>query len=180
MATRRPLKAYWDSCAWIGFLNAEKDKVTLLRAIWEKAERGEYEIWTSAYVYLEVIYGVSEHGDPYPPAENDDRIEKMLSQDWIRRVQLDIHVGRRARELKRRFHKDGLKKRADAIHLASAIFYDCQELHTFDGSDLLHLDGKVASKDGRIIKIRKPGPEDVPQTLFSIDVGNAKKENDDI
>jgi hypothetical protein len=50
----------------------------------------------------------------------------------------------------------GLKKRTDAIHLASALKFSVDALHTYDGSDLLHLDGKVPDKKGRKLSICVP------------------------
>jgi PIN domain nuclease of toxin-antitoxin system len=111
-----PKRVYWDSCAWIGFINSEADKIRPLRSIWEDAERGKYVIWTSVYAYIEVIKGIAAHGDPYPPAESDSVIYRTLSQNWVKRAQVDIQVAKMARDLKRKFHKDGLKKRPDAIH----------------------------------------------------------------
>jgi predicted nucleic acid-binding protein len=160
-------RLYWDSCAWIGFINSEKDKIHPLRAIWTDAEQGKYEIWTSAYSYIEVINGFSAHGEPYPPLESDAVIEKVLSQDWVKRVQLDVQVARLARDLKRRFHKDGLKKRSDAIHLASAVYYDSDALITFDGNHLLVLNGAVQTRNGSLLTIRKAGPEDIAEPLFA-------------
>jgi predicted nucleic acid-binding protein len=166
MPTKRR-KLYWDSCAWIGFINSEKDKILPLRAIWEAAEPGECEIWTSAYAHIEVINGFSDHGEPYPPAESDLIIEKTLSQDWVKRVQVDVQVARLARDLKREFHQQGLRKRADAVHLASAVHYNVETLITFDGNDLLPLNGMVKVRNGSPLLIRKAGPEDMPYPLFA-------------
>jgi predicted nucleic acid-binding protein len=170
-------KLYWDSCAWIGFINSEKDKILPLRAMWEAAEQGKYEIWTSAYAHIEVINGFSGHGEPYPPAESDAVIEKVMSQDWVKRVQVDVQVARLARDLKREFHREGLKKRPDAIHLASASYYNIEELITFDGSDLLHLTKKVKTRNGSTMIIRKAGPEDLSDPLFAQASDNASQKN---
>ena len=45
---------YWDSCAWIGLINQEPDKVTACRYIMEEAEKGNIVIWTSALTIAEV------------------------------------------------------------------------------------------------------------------------------
>ena len=37
-----------------------------LRAIWEDARQGKYEIWTSAYSHLEVFKVKNDSGDPLP------------------------------------------------------------------------------------------------------------------
>lgn len=60
-----PRRLYWDSCAWIGFLNNEADKRAPLQIVWDEAQKGQCEIWTSTYSYLEVIRGHAEHGKPF-------------------------------------------------------------------------------------------------------------------
>lgn len=46
-AAANPLKVYWDSCAWIGLVNAEPDKLPALRHIYALARKGLVEIWSS-------------------------------------------------------------------------------------------------------------------------------------
>ena len=75
-----PKRIYWDACAWIGYINAETEKITALRAIWEAAKRGKYQIWTSTFSYLEVIHGINEYGTPYPPKEHDDLVYDLLGR----------------------------------------------------------------------------------------------------
>jgi predicted nucleic acid-binding protein len=154
-----PLKVYWDSCAWIGLVNAEADKLHPLRAIWEDAQKGKYEIWTSAYVHLEVFKAKNEKGDPLSPHESDERIEAMLTQPFVKRVQLDIQIAKCARDLRRSLDSLGLKSRPDAIHLATAVYWNLDELHTWDKKHLLDLNGHVDRRDGKPILIRIPGPE---------------------
>ena len=154
-------RVYWDSCAWIGLVNCEPNKINPLRAIWEAAHRGEFEIWTSAYAYLEVIKGHSEYGTPYPPEESDKIIEEMLSQPYVQRIQLDVPIAKLARKLKRDYHEEGLRKRPDAVHLASALYHNCDEMHTWDKKDLLHLTGKINRRDGRPLIIKIPGPDEL-------------------
>lgn len=162
-----PMRVYWDSCAWIGLVNAESTKYFPLRSIWEGAQRGVYEIWTSTYCYIELRYGIAPHGKTYPPAESDERFEKLLIQPYVKRVQLSVPIAKRARQIKRELHKDGLGKRSDAVHLATALFTNCQELHTWDEGDLLQFDGKVNCRNGQPLRIVKPGKEYLDAPLFA-------------
>lgn len=48
------------------------------------------------------------------------------------------------------------KKPTDAVHLATAILVNADEMHTYDASDLLGLSGKVARQDGEMLTICIP------------------------
>ena len=51
-----------------------------------------------------------------------------------------------------------------ASNLATALALNVDEMHTFDGSDLLGLDSKVNRTDGKPLKICKPEPQPKPET----------------
>ena len=74
-------------------------------------------------------------------------------------MQLDIPIARRVRHLRRSLGEHGLKSRPDAIHVATAAFWNLDELHTWDREHLLDLNGLVARRDGRPLTIRIPGTE---------------------
>ena len=150
---------YWDTCAWLGMINEEPDKQSVLKHLWGVAQRGQCEIWTSTYTYIELIYKHPPHGEPYNAAADDPIIFAALEQPFVKRVQLDVEVAKLARQLRREL-KDVLKKRADAIHLATALHYDVDQLHTWDGSDLLPLHNKRQCRNGVVLPIVKPGPGD--------------------
>lgn len=129
-----------------------------LRVIWEAAQRGEFEIWTSTFSYLEVLYVKNAFGEAYSHEKHDAAIFAALESPYVRRVQLDVEVAKLARTMKR-LHHPMLGKRSDAIHLATAAYYNVEELHTWDGSDLLPLNGKILRRDGVFLPVRIPGPE---------------------
>ena len=173
--TPRVARFYWDACAWIGFINREAKKIHPLQSIWADAEAGKCEIWTSSYSYIEVIKGALKQGELHHDEESDGKVDSILSQPWVRIVQLDSEVAKLARRLRRDLAKIrndlGLKDplpRPDAIHLASAAFYDCDELHTWDAGHLIGYSEKVSRNDGSLLKIRVPGPE-VDGPLFEAD-----------
>ncbi|MGH9438404.1 MAG: type II toxin-antitoxin system VapC family toxin, partial [Terriglobia bacterium] len=161
-----PKRVCWDACAWIGFVSQEPDKIQPLRMIWDAAQRGGYEIWTSTYAYLEVLKAKDENGDPIPVEESNRIIDEMFQQPHVRRVQLDVEVARMARDLKNRYHVEGLRKRSDAIYLATALYYNLDELHTWDRRDLLPFDQKIKRRDGKPLRIIIPGSE-VAGPLFA-------------
>lgn len=96
-------------------------------------------------------------------AAGDARLDAFLSQSFITHVQVDHDIGLEARRLLR----DpvlGLKKPNDAIHLASALWWNLDTLHTYDGTDLIGLSGKVATRSGAMITICPP-PMRPPKAL---------------
>jgi predicted nucleic acid-binding protein len=142
---------YWDSCAWLGLLNEDADKFQALEVVWNMAKAGKLRIWTSALSIAEV-YRVKCEGqwDAIDPA-NDDLINDMFDQDWVNVVQVDIEIAKRAKELLRTHEK--LRKPPDAIHLASAIMWNVDQLHTYDKDDLLDL--PVHREDGLPLEVCK-------------------------
>lgn len=151
----KPKRYYWDSCAFLGLLNGEANKRRELEIVYSAAKRGEAEIWTSAITLVEVNHLASEAGTPKPfPPENDDIIAALLEQPFIKIVPVDLETGREARKLLR--STPGLKKRPDAIHIASALRWPVEAMHTYDRADLLHLSGQKTAKDGSKLLICYP------------------------
>jgi predicted nucleic acid-binding protein len=163
---------YWDSCAWLGLINTELEKHTDLQSVWDAAAQGQCEIWTSAYVYIEVHKAKQQGGDPYPPAESDRRIDEMLDRPHVKRVHLDSDIAKLARGLRRQFPQE-LTKKGDAIHLASAVWWNADTLHTYDGSHLLPLNKKVNRRDGKPLVIS------VPDSLAGAPLFDAAKAKED-
>ena len=113
-------------------------------------------IYTSFFTFAEVFKAKCE-GLAKPLAEEEDRkIEQLLRQKWIRPIVVDEMIGVAARRAMR--HHAECKKPSDAIHLVTAIVLNVEEMHTYDGSDLLGLDGKVNRANGTPLKICIPAP----------------------
>ena len=158
-------RVYWDACTFLGLLNQEAGKVNHCRVVWKEAENGHTLIYTSFFGFAEV-FKVRCEGSAKPLSDDEDKnIEALLRQKWIRAIVVDETIGVAARRLMR--HYEECKKPADAIHLATALRLNVDEMHTFDGSDLLKLDGKVLRADGKplticIPKPRQPEPDEPP------------------
>ncbi|MGD0168512.1 MAG: PIN domain-containing protein [Smithella sp.] len=164
-------RVYWDSCNWIGLINEEDAKVKQLRYVLDKAKNGEVEILTSTFTLAEVFRLKCEKSEKSLPEEKDQLFEQLLDEPFIVYVQVTRDIGIYARKLLRRI--DGLKCPQDAIHLASAAFYNVDELHTFDGNHLLPFDGKIERRDGEKLKICEP---QFPPAQSNIFVDVLKKE----
>lgn len=144
-------RVYWDSCAFLGLINNEIDKHSACLEVWNEARAGSTIIYTSFFTWAEVFKAKCE-GKAKPLAEADDKnIEVVLNQPFIEAVVVDEGIGVSARRLMRA-HPE-CKKPSDGIHLASALRLSVDEMHTYDGSDLLILNEKVMCADGRLLKI---------------------------
>jgi predicted nucleic acid-binding protein len=85
-------------------------------------------------------------------------LNDFFNQAFIVKTQVDRNIAELAREiLSTNYPK--LKKPNDGIHVASAAFYNCDILYTYDGNDILHLDQKVLRKDGDFLRIITPDQE---------------------
>lgn len=150
-----PVKVYWDSCAWLGLINGEPTRKPDLDAVYGNARRGFIEIWTSTIAVVEVNRLETEMNVPRPVSpEGLAVIDNILMQPFVKLVAVDTIVATRARQLLR--ETVGLTKRPDAMHLATAIVWNVPIFHTYDGNDLLHLNGKVTCDDGMEITITVP------------------------
>jgi predicted nucleic acid-binding protein len=111
-------------------------------------------LFTSFFAFAEVFKAKCE-GPAKPLAEAQDRnIEALLRQPWVQPVVVDERIGTAARRLMRR-HPE-CKKPSDAIHLATALALNVDEMHTYDRSDLICLSDKVTRADGVALKICTP------------------------
>lgn len=152
-----PLRIYWDSCAWMGLVNAEADKLPGLRAVYGHARRNLVELWTSTIAIVEVSKLASEKSLKRPiPPDSLAVIDAILFQPFIKPVNVDQIVAKRARKLTREVDR---LKGPDAVHIASAMVWNVPVFHTYDRDDLLALNGKIYCDDGtplEIIQARDP------------------------
>lgn len=159
---------YWDTCTWLGLINQEPGKIDRCRYIIEEARKGNIQIWTSTFTLAEVFKKNCAAGVPAMgiSAEMDVDFEDYIAQDFVTLVQVDFDIGVQARRLLRGHPK--LKKPADAIHLATAVLNNVDELHTFDGDNLIPLSGVVTRQDKVPLTIclpQEPPPPPPPPPL---------------
>ena len=87
---------------------------------------------------------------PIPP-ESLAKIDGLLFQPFVKLINLDQMVAKRARKIIRETPK--LSKKPDAVHLASAVIWNIPLFHTYDRDDLLHLNGSISCIDGTAMEI---------------------------
>ena len=122
--------------------------------MWNDVERGEIQIITSFFTFAEVFKAKCEQAAKPLSQEGEDQIASFFSSERITPRVVDRQIAEASRQLMRR-HPE-CKKPTDAIHLATALRMNVDEMHTYDGSDLLLLDNKVARSDGEMLKICRP------------------------
>ena len=112
------------------------------------------EIWTSTFTLAEVFKKQCEGRGVSLPESQDVAFEKYIAQNFLVLVQVDFEIGVEARRLLRKYPE--LKKPPDAVHLASALANNVDEMHTFDAENLIPLSGKIARSDGEPLTICLP------------------------
>lgn len=139
-------KYYWDACIWIELINqSSPDRVDRCKYVIEQAETGAVELWTSTFTLAEVYKRKCEGEFASIPEAADRAFEDYIEQEFIHKVQVDVDVGKLARRLLRKF--PGLGKPQDAVHVASCLLRNVDEMHTFDDTDLTKFDGMLPRSD---------------------------------
>ena len=161
-----PKRVGWDACTWIALIQKEKilddkgkvieDRYALARSVIDLGTQGKIEIVASGLCLAEVSK------NPSDAKTKDDLVGPFFQQDYILIVPVDMQVGTIARGLMRGGH--GLRP-PDAVHLATAMVANVDELHTFDDR-LLKLDERLVRLDGTALKICKPAHGGPPMPLL--------------
>jgi predicted nucleic acid-binding protein len=133
---------------------ANADRVERCRHVIDVAKRGEAELWTSAFTLAEVWKKKCDTAPVGIQEEQDRTFEDFIESEFIKKINVDVDVGNLARRLLRRH--PGLGKPQDAIHVASCLLANLDELHTFDGSDLLKFNGVLPRRDKARLRICLP------------------------
>jgi predicted nucleic acid-binding protein len=116
---------YWDSDAFLGWLQAEPGKVTLCQGTLDRAERGEVIIFTSALTIAEVLW---KRGAPKVTRDKADTLRKFFRRSYIRVRGVSRSIAEAAQDVV--WDHDIHPK--DAIHVATAVGAKIAILETFD------------------------------------------------
>lgn len=128
-------RVYADANVFLAYIGNEEGRAEIVRAVLDEARRGEIEIVTSVLSIAEVAYGAHERDHGLTEAG-----EEAIEQLWtpaspITLVDVSQAVTRNARTIIREARKQGLSgiRGADAIHLATARMFGCDEIFTYEG-----------------------------------------------
>ena len=124
---------YWDTCVFIAWLKDEKDKwpPTIWQGIVDVANLVQSEqaiLVTSTLIRTEIFLGTLT-------PEQKHKFARILQRKNVLEVAPHMRITDRASTIREK-HKI---KTPDAIHLATAILYNVDEMQTMDG---WHDDGK--------------------------------------
>jgi predicted nucleic acid-binding protein len=138
---------YWDSCAFLGWLQEEADKVDLCRGRIERAKAGEVGIITSALTLTEVLWTKNA-----PPLTSDkaDLLRRFFRHSYIRVQNVTRSIAETAQDV---VWNNSVKPK-DAIHVATALALSVPTLETFD-DHLITRSGVIGTPP---LVIRKPIP----------------------
>lgn len=123
-------KIYWDACvfiSWISGFPRETSQIAGMEDIVRAVDKSKIILITSVVTWIETLDG----------AMNDnakDKFRELLRRPNILEVEVHRDIARLAHEI--RNHYKGLGRItgvADSIHLATAIWAEVKEFHTFDG-----------------------------------------------
>lgn len=138
-------RCYWDSCAFLGWLNAEEDKLDECQLVLDAAEGGDVLIVASTITLAEVVRIKNR---ARLRKADEDRIREFFENEYIELRAVDRRVAEYARQLMWEFPA---LRHKDAIHAATAQLGDVSVLHTFD-DDLLKLSGHVGNPPLTIVR----------------------------
>ncbi len=138
---------YWDSCAFLGLLKNERDKVDECLSVLKAAKDGKLIIVTSALTFIEVVR--LEKGGTKLPREVEEKIRSFFKHEWLYIHEVDRKVGELARELM--WQHESLKPK-DATHVATAALAKVDILETFD-EGLIKLSGTIGDP---VFPIKRP------------------------
>jgi len=153
---------YWDTCVFIAWLKDEQNKWP--SAIWQGIQDvadlvqiGQAILVTSTLIRTEIFLGTLT-------PEEKQKFQGILRRKNVQEVAPHMRITDRASTIREK-HKI---KTPDAIHLATAILYDVDEMQTMDGwhedgkrDGLLALSGNVAEYK---LVITEPYPRGTPST----------------
>ncbi len=138
-------KIYWDSDAFLGWLQEEEDKVDLCRATLDRAKIGEVLIVTSTLTLAEVLWMKKA---PRIPKEKAELVQRFFRRSYIRVYNVTRKIAESAQDLV----WDNNIKPKDAIHVATAVNLGLLYLETFD-KGLLKKSEEIGDP---LLIIRKP------------------------
>ena len=152
---------YWDTCIYLAWLKGEDNGASVNEGIKEAVDEnwdGKLLIVTSTITLIEVL-------ESSLTDEQEVRFQQSFRKQLHVLRDVDPAVAVKARVFRGSFMAPGSKRLAvpDAIHLATAAIYKCDEFWTLDGGgkDKRHIGLLELNEDARIdgLKVKIPYPK---------------------
>jgi predicted nucleic acid-binding protein len=139
--TRKPSR-YFDACVYLAYLREEinpygKDKIEAIGSMWRDSERGGLTIVTSTITLTEVLSHKLS-------ADAKKKFTQAIESGLHVCIDVEPPIAIKARDYREYYHANPVKNpfngklrphltTPDALHLATAVIYGCEEMLTFDG-----------------------------------------------
>lgn len=122
---------YWDSCVFISWLTNEKRAPAEMSGMEEVArlfDGNKIVLVTSVLARVETLYGLMTE-------EAQKTYLEVLSRPNLDEIEVHRDIANLAHEIRSYYKSKGRKTptTVDAIHIATAIWANVNEMHTFDG-----------------------------------------------
>lgn len=159
MSPRRRQRIYWDTSVFVALIkgeaSAEADRAAIAQAILRVAEAGKIELITSAFTRAEVR---RDRRQPRLTPEQHARVSAFFKHSYLHVRPLDRAIGESAAELGERYNL----KPPDAVHLATALSVQADELQHWDDRDFGRLSLRTDPPPIRIAHPTLP-PVEIPE-----------------
>ena len=143
-------KYYWDSglfIAWFKDEEREPGEMQGLAEVVSMIDKKEATLVTSVITRIEVLESSLSN-------DNKGQLDNLFKRTNCIQVDVDAPISELAHDI-REYYKNLTGKNLktpDCTHLATAIVWECDELHTFDEDDMISLNGNVAGHNLIICK----------------------------
>ncbi len=128
-------RIYIDANVFLAYVGNEEGRADTVQTVLDDARRGQLQILTSVLSIAEVAYGAHERDQGLTEA-GEEAIEQLWTPGSpITLVDVSQAVTRNARTMIREAKSQNLGglRSADAIHLATARMFGCDEIFTYEG-----------------------------------------------
>ncbi|MGA7563276.1 MAG: type II toxin-antitoxin system VapC family toxin [Desulfobaccales bacterium] len=151
-------RIYWDSCIFIALIADEKrnpGETSGISDVVQEVDANKITLVTSVISRVEVLRDLGIDRDKYI---------NVLKRPNIQETEVNKTIAQMAGDIRHQFQVAGICKLTtpDAIHLATAIYAEVDEFHTFDGEGrqpgLIDLSGHEIIKGLKITKPRSKHP----------------------
>ena len=149
---------YWDACVFIDWLMSSKSSRTSeemngISSVAQLIDKNQAILVASSIVRIEILACTLYE-------ETQEKLTQLFMRKNFQEIAVDKRIASLAHDIRNFYQQEKQNainiKTPDAIHLATAIHYQVNQFHTFDGKrkrGLLRLSGNVA---GHNLKICKP------------------------
>ncbi len=150
---------YWDACVFIHWLHADLSQTEMdgIQSIVNCIDSKKGILITSVIIFVELLLSSLK------TKEQKRAFQDIFKRSNVKSISVDKNIAQKAHERIIHYRQKGTQiiSSLDALHLATAIIYEANEFHTFDGErhgdkknvPILSLNGDVA---GYNLIIKKP------------------------